>query len=98
MKAAAGFVGGIVKLPPRMEGGKDQTFRADAFLMHTHGNAAAIVLYGGRAVRLKGNGNGITVSCQMFVHRIIHDFIYQMIQTLGGDAADVHPRSSSYRF
>ena len=34
----------------------------------------------------------------MLVHRVINDLVDQMIQSLGGDAADIHSGSLSYRF
>ena len=34
----------------------------------------------------------------MLVHRVIYDLVDQVVQTLGGDTADIHSGSLSYRF
>ena len=39
-----------------------------------------------------------TVTGQSLIHRIVHDLIYQMMESSGGSASDVHTRSFPYCF
>ena len=40
----------------------------------------------------------IAVSCESFIHRIVHDLIDKVVKSSRGGTADVHSRSLSYRF
>ncbi len=93
VEAAAGLVDGIVKLPARVKGGKHQPFRADSFFMHSHRDSPPVVRDGGRTIPLQRDPDGVTESRQMFVHGIIHNFINQMIEALGGNTSDIHART-----
>ncbi len=96
VQAAAGLISGIVKFTPCMEGGEHQTLRADSLLMHPHRNASSVVDNRSGAVRLQHHPDGVADPRQMLVHRIVHDLIYQMIQALCGNAADVHARTFAH--
>ena len=98
VKTAAGLIGVIVKFSSCMEGGKYQPRRRHAFFMHSHGNSPAIVLHGTGAVCLQCYRYGIAKSCQMFIHRIVYNFVNQMIQALAGHTSNIHARPFSYRF
>ena len=96
VQTAAGLIGVVVELAARMERGKYQTFRADPLLMHPHRNAASVVRHGGRTVRFQRHMYRRAETRQMFIHRIVHDLIDQMIQALGGHTADIHARPDTY--
>ena len=98
MQTTAGLVGGVVELTAGMQSREHQTFRADSFFMHSHGNTTSVIFYGGGTVRLQSYFYRIAVSGQMLVHRVVYDLVDQMVQTLGGDTADIHSGSLSYRF
>ena len=98
MQTAAGFVGIVVKLAARMQGRKNQTLCADALFMHAHGNASSVILNRSGAVRFQIDLYGGTVPCQMLVHGIVHDFINQMVKSLGGNTSYVHTGTFSNCF
>ena len=59
-------------------------------MVDSHGNAAAIVDDGDGISLMDGHIYGIAYAGQSLVHRIVHDFIHQVVQTSAGSAADVH--------
>ena len=98
VQAAACLIGRIVKFTAGMQSGEYKTFGAHAFFMHPYRNTSPVIIHRSRAVGFQRDLNSVAVTCQMLIHRIIHDFIYQMIQSLGRNTADVHTRSFPYRF
>ena len=76
VKTAAGFVNRSVEFSSRMEGGKYQSLRRHSFLMHPYWDPSAVIFYCGRSVRLQSHPDTGTETGQMFIHRIIYDFIY----------------------
>ena len=98
MQTTAGLISGVVKFTAGMQGREYQTFRTDPFFVHSHGNTTSVIFYGGGTVRLQSYFYRIAVSGQMLVHRVIYDLVDQVVQTLGGDTADIHSGSLSYRF
>ena len=90
MEPAAGFIGVIVKFPACMQRRKYQSLRADPLFMHSHRNPPAIVGYRSGTVGVQDYGNPAAIPCQMFVYRVIYNFINQMVQTLCGYTADIH--------
>ena len=98
VQAAAGLIGGMVKFSSRMQGGKYQTLRAHAFFVHAHGNTPAVIIHCGRSVRFQRYTDFITYACQMLVHRIVYNLINQMVQSLRGNASDIHARPFPDRF
>ena len=98
VQTAAGLICGIVEFTAGMQSRKYQTLRADPFFVHTHGNTTTVIFHGCGAVGFQCHLYRITISGQMLVHRVINDLVDQMIQSLGGDAADIHSGSFSYRF
>ena len=98
VQTAAGLICGIVEFTAGMQSRKYQTLRADPFFVHTHGNTTTVIFHGCGAVGFQCHLYRITISGQMLVHRVINDLVDQMIQSLGGDTADIHSGSLSYRF
>ncbi len=97
MKSPAGLIGGIIKFSAGMKGCKYKALRTDSLLMHPHRYAPSVILHRGGAIRLQNHGDPITEACQVFIHRIIHNFIYQMIEPPGGDTPDIHTGPFSHR-
>ena len=98
MQTTAGLVCGIVELTAGVQSCEDQTLCADALFVHTHRNTTTVIFHGCGAVGFQCHLYRITISGQMLVHRVINDLVDQMIQSLGGDTADIHSGSFSYRF
>ena len=98
MQTTAGLVGGIIEFTAGMKSREYQALRTDSFFVHSHGNTTSVVFYRGGAIRFQSYFYRIAVSGQMLVHRVIYDLVDQVVQTLGGDTADIHSGSLSYRF
>ena len=98
VQTTAGLVGGIIEFTAGMKSREYQALRTDSFFVHSHGNTTSVVFYRGGAIRFQSYFYRIAVSGQMLVHRVIYDLVDQVVQTLGGDTADIHSGSLSYRF
>ena len=79
MKSSAGFIGIVIKLSARVKCGKDHAFRGDPLFVHPHRDSTAVILYRTGSVCLQRYGDLCTESRKMLVHRIVDDFIYQMV-------------------
>ena len=97
VETAAGLVDRIIKFSSRMEGGINHSLRGHSFGVQVHRHATSIVGYGSRSVRLQGHMDLAAGSCQVLIHGIVHDLIDQMVQALGGHAADIHARPLAHR-
>ena len=97
MQTAAGLIGRIVKFSACMERGEHETFRADTLLVHANGNSASIIRNRRGTVRFQSHLNAITIPRKMLVHGVVQDLVDQVIQTLGGHAANIHSRALTDR-
>ena len=61
-------------------------------VVDAHRNAAAVVRYRNRVVRIDDHLDGIAVTGQRLVHRIVNDLIYQVMKPSAGGRSDVHTR------
>ena len=98
VQTAARLIGAVIELAARVQGRHDDALRRDALPMHLDRNAAAVVPHGTGTVLLEDNVNLAAVARKMFIDRIVHDLVNQVIQRLLPDAADVHARTLSDRF
>ena len=98
VQAAAGLVRGMIEFSSRMQRGEHQALRAHALFMHPHGDPSSVVVHSGRAVRLQRHADPVAYAGQMLVHRVVHDLIDQMVQSLRGNASDIHARPFPDRF
>ena len=96
MKSAACLICGIVKLTACMKGCKNKTLRRYSLGMHIHRDPSSIIFYCTGTVLLKNYMDTATVPCKVLIHRIVYDFIYQMVQSLSGYASDVHTGALSH--
>ncbi len=79
VKSAAGFIRVVIKFTARVKGCEDKPLRADTFLMHPYGNASAVIRNGGRSVGFQSYFYDAAKACQMLVHRIVHNFVNQVV-------------------
>ena len=59
--------------------------------------AAAVVPDGYRGVRVDDDLNVVAETCQRLVDGIVHDFVYQMVQSAHIGRADVHAGALAHR-
>ena len=98
VQTAARLVHGIIKLSACMKRRVDDAGCRNTLRVHPDRNAAPVVLHGAGAVCLQRHTDRIAGARQMLVHRVVHDLIDQMVQSLSGHASDVHTGSFSYGF
>src|SRR5882672_1967982 len=96
VQAAGDLVGVVVELASGVKLGHDDLCRR-AFLLvllvHTRGNAAAVVDYADRVVGVDGDGDLVAKARQGFVDGVVHNLEHHVMQS--GPVrcvADVHPR------
>ena len=90
MQASACLIGAVVEFSACMEGGKNHSLRRDSLLVHLHRDTSPIVPHGAGAIRLQRHPDRCTLACQMLVHRIIDNLIYQVVQPLGSHSSNLH--------
>ena len=90
MEPAACLVDRIVKLSSCVQCCIDNTRRRYAFLMHSNRHAAPVIGDCRGAVFFQRHFYIHAKSGQMFIHGIVHDLVYQMIQPLCTYTSDIH--------
>ena len=99
VETAGNFVSPSAKFSARMEDSKDNLHRRySRLVVDAHRNSPAVVLHSNGIARMDGHMDFIANSCQGLIHRIVHDFIYQMMKPPGGRAADIHTGTLPDRF
>jgi hypothetical protein len=58
--------------------------------MNIDGNAAAVVRYCDTAVLVDRNCNDLAEAADGFVNRVVHDFVDEVMQSLGTRSPNVH--------
>ncbi len=75
MQATGNLIGVIIKFSARVQNRHDNFRSRLAFLgMDIHRDAATIIGYGNRVIRMQDNINAITVPSQRFIDSVIHHF------------------------
>ena len=98
VKSAGNLVSAAAELAAGVKNGKYYLNCGNSrFFLNSHRDSTSVVPYGNGPVVIDLNVNGITEARERFIHRIVHDLIYQMVQTSGGCAADIHSRPLSHR-
>ena len=82
VKTAACLIGRIVELATCMKGGKHQALCRNALFMHIHRDSSSVVRNCTGTILFQNHMDIGTVACKMLVHRIVHDLINKMIQSL----------------
>ena len=91
MEAAENLVIAAVELPARVEHGENHLESGQAcFFLDAHRDPPSIVGNGNRAVPVQGNGHGAAMSGQGLIHRVVYDFVDQMVESGRGRVANVH--------
>ena len=67
-------------------------------MVNSYRNSTSIIFYGNGIVFINRNDNMGTITCQCFVDRVIHNFIYQMVKSSHRGTSNIHSRSLSYCF
>lgn len=99
MQTARHLVGTFVELASGMEHGHDDFQGRFLFLgVEVHGDTAAVILYGNGVVFVDGYFDVVAVAGHGFVDGVVHHFVYQVVQTVFADVADVHGGAFSHRF
>ena len=93
VEAAGRLVGVVVEFSARVQRRVDEPLGRHALLMHADGNASAVVRDLAGPVRLERNIDMRAVAGEMLVDRIVYDFVNEMIESLAGCAANIHPRA-----
>ena len=91
VQAAGNLITLAIEFPARVQHREADLHRGAAHLgMDAHGKAAAIVLHGDGAILVQGDFDVRAIARQRLVHRVIHDFINQMVQAAFVRRADIH--------
>ena len=98
VKAAARLIRIIIKFGSGMKGCKNKTLSRHPFFMHVNRDSAAVIGYGAGSVGFQRDFDQCAESGQMFVDRIIENFINEMIKSFSSGPSDVHSRTYSDRF
>ncbi len=99
VQTARDLVAALVELTARMEHRQNHFEGRFALLFVEIGrNAAAVVAHGDRVVLVDRNVDMGAVTRQRLVDRVVHHLVYEVVQTLLADVADIHRRAFAYRF
>ena len=99
VQTARHLIGTFVELTSGMEHGHYNFQRRFLFLgVEVYGDTAAVILYGNGIVFVDGYFDVVAVAGHGFVDGVVHHFVYQVVQTVFADVADVHGGAFSHRF
>ena len=91
MKSAGDLISASAELSSRMQLCKDQVYRVSScFVIDTDGDAAPVIRYRDRIVRLDDHSDLCTETCQRLIHGIVHDLVDQMVESPGCRRPDIH--------
>lgn len=68
------------------------------FGVHIYGNTTTIILYDDGVVFADGHFDVGTIASQCFVDRVVHCLVYEVVETLLADVADVHGWTFAHGF
>src|SRR5690606_943449 len=92
VQAAAGGVVLVAERATGVQAGEDQLDSGDLFVrVDVHGHAAAIVGDFAAAAGVQGHLDAASVAGQRFVHRVVDDFLRQVVRAAG---VGVHARAA----
>ena len=92
VQAAGDLVGGVLELAAGVEHRQHDFGGRTAALVHVHGNAAAVVDDGDRAVDVDRDVDVPAEPGQRFVDRVVDDFVDEVVQPGWPGRPDVHRR------
>ncbi len=89
----------VAELAAGVEDGEDDLRRrAPLFLHRLDRDAAAVVLDRAAVVRVEDDANGVAVTGEGLVDRVVDDLVDQVVQTARPGRADVHAGTLANRF
>ena len=98
VQPAGHLVGVLVELPARVEHGQRHFDRRLLLRrVHVHRDAAAVVGDGDRVVGVNGHVDGVAVTRQRLVDRVVHHLVDQVMQAVLTGGPDVHAGPPAYR-
>ena len=81
-----------------MELRHNDRYGREVFLfVNVHRNAAPVVVHRHRAVQVNLYSNMVAVARESLVDAVVDNLVDEMMQTFGGDIADVHGRAHAHR-
>ena len=93
VEAAGDLIASAAELAAGVQHGEHHLQGGPARLgLDIHGNTAAVVGNGDGVTLVDGHGNVRAVAGQRLVDGVVHDLIYQVVQTAGAGGADIHTR------
>ena len=96
MQAAGNLISAASEFTARVKNGKyDFHCRNTGLVVNPGRNAPPIIDHSHRVSPVNRDADVMTVTCQGLIHRVIHNFIDQMMKTLGRSGADIHTGSLS---
>ena len=99
VETAGYFISAAAEFTACMQYGEYNLQSGNAFLVvDAYRDTTTVIQYGNGVVGVDGNSDFCTEACQGFVHGIIHDFVYQMVEPLFTGGADIHARAFAHRF
>ena len=61
-------------------------------MIDPYGNSSSVIRHRDRIILIDRHINRITMPCQCFIYRIIHNLIHKMMKSPQRGTADIHPR------
>ena len=93
MQTAGNLVAAAAELAARVQNRQADLDRGAADLrVNADREAASVVLHGAGAVLVQRDDDLVAEARQRLVHRVVHDFIHQMVQAALVRRADIHAR------
>ena len=97
MQTSGYFVSSATKFSTSMQYSKNNfQSRYSGLVVHSNRNTTTIIFNCDGIILLNCNFNAVAITSQSFVHSIIYNLVYQMMQTSCRCTSDVHTRSFSY--
>ena len=93
VQAAGDLIASAAELAAGVQHGEHHLQGGPARLgLNIHGNTTAVIGDGDGVTLVDGHGNVRAVAGQRLVDGVVHDLIYQVVQTAGAGGADIHTR------
>ena len=99
METSGYLVSPATELSARMKDGKYHFYSGNAgFMVDTDRNTTSVIYNRNGIILINCNIDGITIAGKSFIHRIVYDFVDQMVESPAGCSTNIHTRSFADRF
>ena len=93
------FVSAAAEFTAGMQNGINNFYTGDALLgLNINRDTTAVIGNGNRIIGINSNSNFVAVAGKGLIYRVVYDLIYQVVQTAGRGAADIHTGTTAYSF